>query len=70
MRKLNKTTIIIWSDPDLTHPEDFELEDLAREADSGLAYCSSCTTETVLDPEKDSDWDGTEFFDDFEEEED
>jgi len=69
MRKLNKTTIVIWSDPDLTHPEEYELEDLAREAESGLAYCSSCTTETVLDPEKDPHWDGTEFFDDFESEE-
>lgn len=58
--KLYKTTIIIWTDDDPT--DKVELEDLAREATSGAAYCSSMETVAVDDPEADPNWDGTEFF--------
>lgn len=58
--KLFKTTIVIWSD---YNPEGrVELEDLARAATVGDAYCSKQETVPVEDPEQDADWDGTEFF--------
>lgn len=58
--KLFKTTIVIWSEYDTSA---IELEDLAREATSGEAHCSSSNSELVEDPKGDPDWDGTEFFD-------
>lgn len=61
MTRLWKTSIVIWSDYD---PRTRELEDLAREATSGDAYCSKQETVQVDDPGSDADWDGTEFFDD------
>lgn len=65
--KLYKTTIVIWSDED---PTNYELDDLAREAVSGGSYCSVCKTKVIENPEKDKDWDGTEFFDCLNKEED
>jgi hypothetical protein len=56
---LYKTTIVIWSEYD---GSEVEVEDLAREAMSGDAYCSKSQTERVEKPELDADWDGTEFF--------
>jgi hypothetical protein len=61
--KLLKTTIIIWSNPEYTDPEQFELSALAREAEEGLSYCSKYNTVLVGKAEDDPDWDGTEFFD-------
>ena len=61
--RLQKTTIVIWSDPDYTNPHKIELSDLAREAETGLAHCSKSDTVTVEDPIADPDWDGTDFFD-------
>jgi len=58
-KPLYKTTIVIWSGFD---PADVEIDDLAREAIEGDAYCSSCRRELVDDPEADDAWDGTEFF--------
>lgn len=56
---LYKTTIIIWSE----YPGDaVELTDLAREADTGDAYCSHTESKLVENPQDDPDWDGTEFF--------
>ena len=61
MRKLYKTTIVIWSEYD---PENkVELEDLARDAVSGESYCASMKSIAVDSPKNDPDWDGTEFFD-------
>ena len=59
--KLYKTTIVIWSEH---NPQSgmTELEDIAREATSGNAYCSKELTELVNDPSLDSDWDNNEFF--------
>lgn len=54
-----KTTIVVWTDYD---PRSRELEDLAREATSGDAYCSKQEAVEVANPESDDDWDGTEFF--------
>lgn len=59
-KNLFKTTIIIWSDED---PTELDLEMLARDATSGASYCSKQKTEIVKNPDADSDWDGTEFFD-------
>ena len=59
-KNLYKTTIVIWSDGD---PFGVDIGTLAREADSGDAYCSSKKSELVKDPTKDKDWDDTEFFD-------
>ena len=59
-RPLYKTTIVIWT----SYEFHAELEDLAREATSGDAYCSTFTTVKVDTPATDPAWDGTEFFDD------
>lgn len=57
--KLYKTIIVIWSE----YPTDgIELEDLAREATSGDAYCVSSECTAVEDVATDPHWDGTEFF--------
>lgn len=57
---LFKTTVVIWTDYD---PSILELDELAREAVSGDAYCSHQETHLVDDPTTDPNWDGTEFFD-------
>jgi hypothetical protein len=57
-KKLFKTTIILWSE---VPGDQYELDELAREATSGNAYCSKQETIEV-DPRQDKDWDGTEFF--------
>ena len=54
-----KTTCVIWTDYDPAH---LELEDLAREAQQGDAYCSKQHCEKIADHTNDPDWDGTEFF--------
>ena len=58
--RLFKTTLVIWSDYD---PSTVEIEDLARDATSGDAYCSRQVAEEIEDVKADPDWDGTEFFD-------
>lgn len=58
-KPLYKATIVIWSEFD---PTSLELEDLAREATNGSAYCSVMDCEVIENPESDPDWDGTEFF--------
>jgi len=60
MRRLFKTTIVIWSEYDPTNI--VEIDELARDAIAGESYCSSSQSILVEDPEKDADWDGTEFF--------
>ena len=59
MKNLWKSTIVIWSEFD---PQTVEIADLARDATDGNSYCSSSTVELVKNPQKDKDWDGTEFF--------
>jgi hypothetical protein len=59
-RPLYKTTIVIWSDLD---PSAMEISRLAREAETGDAYCSSSLIRRVQTPELDEDWDETDFFD-------
>lgn len=56
---LYKTRVVIWSEFD---PRTTELSVLAREAESGEAYCSSMETASIDKPEEDGDWDGNEFF--------
>ena len=58
-RPLRKTTIVIWSEYDGSK---VELENLAWQATRGDAYCSKQETVYVENPEKDPDWDNTEFF--------
>jgi hypothetical protein len=56
---LYKTTAVIWS----RYPGDrMELSSLARQAETGDAYCSLDRSAFVADPSADPDWDGTEFF--------
>lgn len=63
-QKLYKTTIVIWSE----YPtNEYSIEDLAREATNGDAYCSLQHCEGVSDPSK---FPHTEFFGDPEEDED
>ena len=61
MRPLHKTTIVIWSEYDGTT---VELSRLAREAEEGDAYCSRSSSQLVESPDWDADWDGTDFFND------
>lgn len=58
-KRLYKTKLIIWTE---YNPGLVELEDLARDATYGEAYCSFQSFEIVEDPGLDPDWDGTEFF--------
>ena len=60
-RPLYKTEIVIWSEYDGSTTE---IDELARDATYGEAYCSKATSVLVPDPELDEDWDGTEFFED------
>ena len=66
-KSLWKTTIVIWTD---YHPNGLSLEDLARETDSGDAYCSFSEYKYIKDIDEDEHWDGSEFFDSDGEEED
>lgn len=61
MKPLYKTTLVIWTEYDPIE-QGLELDDLAREANEGDAYCSSWKTTLVKDPASDPLWDGTEFF--------
>lgn len=63
--KLYKTNIVIWSDTDLRN-SGLSLSDIARDAEDGESYCSKMETTKVNNPEKDPDWDGTEFFQEIE----
>ena len=56
-----KTEIVIWTKRD---PGNFELSDLAREAEVGEAYCSTAKATALPTFEGDPDWtDGaTSFF--------
>jgi hypothetical protein len=56
---LYKTTIVIWS---RDRGDATELSQLAREAESGDAYCSVYRSSLIADPGSDPDWDGTSFF--------
>lgn len=55
-KQLYKTTIVIWTEYD---PNNCEIDDLAREATSGDAFCSLQQTMLVTDP---SEFPDTEFF--------
>jgi hypothetical protein len=59
-KNLFKTTIVIWSDYDPSQEGD--IDELAHDATYGDSYCSKESSVVVEDPEKDPDWDGTEFF--------
>lgn len=58
-KPLHKATIVIWSETD---PCDYGLAHLAQEAEIGWAYCSRFSSQHILYPESDPDWDGTDFF--------
>ena len=53
VKGLFKTVIVIWSEFD---PEDYDIEDLSREALKGDAHCSAVEKEFVDDPSSDPDW--------------
>jgi hypothetical protein len=59
VKALYKNTIVIWTTDD---PTELELTELAHQAENGYASCSSIKGARVADPEKDPDFDGTEFF--------
>lgn len=61
---LFKTTIVVWSD---FSPEDYDAEDICREAIRGDAHLSTMRSEFIDDPESDPDWDDNSFFEDDEE---
>jgi hypothetical protein len=62
VKALFKSTIIIWTQYDPSALE-IELTDLVHEAENGDAYCSTIDCVLVTEPEKDAAWDGTDFFD-------
>lgn len=57
---LYRTTVVIWSEYDPSGT--VELEDLAREATRGDAYCSKSDSVFVADPLSDPDPPGDDFF--------
>lgn len=59
MKPLYKHTIVIWAEEDLGGAE---LNQIAREASDGMAYCSQQTSVLINSPELDPDWESTEFF--------
>jgi hypothetical protein len=59
MMMLYKTTATIWTDYD---PVDLELSDLARQSETGDAYCSWSETVKVADPAADEHAPDLEFF--------
>jgi hypothetical protein len=59
---LYKTTVVIWTRDNPVRR--MELSTLAREAETGQAYCSRYRAEWVADPTGDPAWDGTDFFED------
>ena len=56
MKKLYKTTIVIWADYDTSNQD---LEIISREATSGDCYCDSMDTEIIAN---EAEWPDTEFF--------
>lgn len=56
---LYKTCVTIWTDFD---PTGMSLSDLGWQAEAGDGYCSSMSCDLIPEPEKDKDWDGSEFF--------
>lgn len=61
--KLYKTTIVIWSEYDPTNVLSYkDLSELGQDAIDGYAYCSKKKTDLIKSPNLDRDWDGTEFF--------
>ena len=54
MKKLYKTTIVIWADYDTSNQD---LEIISREATSGDCYCDSMDTEIIMN---EADWPDTE----------
>jgi hypothetical protein len=61
MKPLYKTTIIIWSEFN-PYTRNVDMQDLVYEAQEGDAYCSDQRTILVQVPERDPEWDGTDFF--------
>jgi hypothetical protein len=51
--------MVIWSEEETG---DQTMRRIASDVDSDYTYCSSRECVFVEDPEKDEDWDGTEFF--------
>lgn len=62
-KRLQKVEIVIWCDPEVVNAQEYELDHLAREAETGSAYCSKMKVTVIEDYKADPDWDGTEFFD-------
>ena len=59
--RLYKSTMTIWTTYD---PTEIEPTELVHPAENVGAYCSSMTFALIPELEKDPAWDGTEFFDD------
>lgn len=62
MKPLHKTTIVIWSDPESISAHAMEVDDLAREAMEGLAYCTRQDTDLIDDPLSDPEFAGGDSF--------
>ena len=58
-QRMWKTSIVIWTD---YNPSHMELATLAREAESGDAFCAKMEIAEVQDVQKDPDWAETDFF--------
>jgi hypothetical protein len=62
LKALYKSAVVIWTeyDPSKVDPQ---LSDLAFHAETEYVWCSSMKTVRVADPEKDPEWNDTDFWD-------
>jgi len=62
VKPLYKTTAIIWTESDPSK-SDFQLMDLPILAEHEYVWCSSMKSVRVAEPEKDREWNDTDFWD-------
>jgi hypothetical protein len=62
LKALYKNTVIIWTESDLSKG-DLQLMDLAILGEHEYVWCSSMKSVLVAEPEKDREWNDTDFWD-------
>jgi hypothetical protein len=63
VRPLYRTTAVIWTESDPSQRGEVSLMDLPILAEHEYVWCSSMKSVRVADPEKDPEWNDTDFWD-------